>query len=113
MIDTEVQLLTDEKQTPSRFFIPSLTVASFTMSPPMVLLALLRIDIGNTFNQPLGVVGQLETVSLTIAAITAILMGAWSIRFNHKSLLLMGLTLLTISAVGCFIAFNFSMLILA
>ena len=39
-------------------------------------------------------------------------MGAFSTRFTHKSLLLLGLTAISVSCIGCFFAFNFSMLLL-
>ncbi len=113
MIDTEVKHHSEEIQAPGRYFVPSLAIASFTMSPPMFILAIFLDDIGKTFDQPSGGAGQLETISLIVAAITALLMGAWSIRFNHKSLLVVGLALLNLSAVGCFFAFNFFMMILA
>ena len=77
-----------------------------------MLFALLLLDIAHTFDRPVGVTGLIETVSLTVAAITALLMGAWSIRYNHKSLLLLGLGFLCIAAVGCFLALNFTMMII-
>jgi len=110
--NNDTQLRNEEPRVPGRYFLPSLAMASFAMSPAMILLALLLLDIAQTFNHPVGITGQIETVSLTVAAITALLMGAWSIRYNNKSLLLLGLNFLSIAAVGCFLASNFMMLLL-
>lgn len=94
-----------------RLFLPSLTVSSFASGPITVLTALLLIDIGNSFNTPVSVTGQINT-SYSIAAFTvALLMGALSIRFKHKSLLLAGLVLIGISACGCFFASDFTVML--
>ena len=98
---------TEVKAFHERLFLPSLVACSFASSPIMILTALLLIDIGNTFNTSVGVTGQINT-SYSIAAFTfALLMGALSIRFKHKSLLLIGLLLTGISALGCFLASDF------
>ena len=56
---------------------------------------------------------QIITVASIIGAITAVLMGVGSVRYNHKMLLRLGLGLLCISAVGCALAKNFLMMLLA
>jgi len=78
----------------------------------VIVVSLLLIDIGHTFNQPVGIAGQLLTAASVISIITAVLMGMLSTRFSHKSLLLLGLTAISVSSIGCFLAFNFSMLFL-
>ena len=90
-----------------RLFLPALVASNFASGPITVIAALLLIDIGATFNTSVGVTGQINT-SNSIAAFTfALLMGALSIRFKHKSLLLTGLALIAISALGCFLASDF------
>jgi predicted MFS family arabinose efflux permease len=89
-----------------RLFLPSLVASNFASGPITVIAALLLIDIGATFNTSVGVTGQINT-SYSIAAFTfALFMGALNIRFKHKSLLLTGLALIAISALGCFLASN-------
>jgi len=89
-------------------FLPSLVTASFASGPISVLVALLLIDIGNTFNTSVGITGQVNTSYSAAAFVSAMLMGALSIKFKHKSLLLVGLVLIILSAVGCYLALDFT-----
>lgn len=95
-----------------KLFLPSLIMSSFASGPISVLASLLLIDIGTTFNTSVGVTGQISTSSSIAAFIVALLMGALSVRFKHKSLLLAGLLLISISALGCFWASDFGMMML-
>jgi len=94
-----------------KLFLPSLVVASFASSPIAVLAALLLIDIGNTFNTSVGVTGQVNTAYSIAAFVLALLTGVLSVKFSHKSLLLVGVLLMTTSALGCFFAQNFTSLL--
>lgn len=76
----------------------------------MTVINLLLIDVGLTFGISVGVTGQILTFSSIVAVISALFMGALSVRFKHKSLLLTGLVFITISALGCSFASSFSML---
>lgn len=91
-----------------RMFLPSLVAASFASGPITVVAALLLIDIGNTFNTSVGITGQINTSYSAAAFVSAILMGALSIKFKHKSLLLAGLLLIVLSAIGCYLALDFT-----
>ncbi|MGD0978118.1 MAG: MFS transporter [Candidatus Bathyarchaeia archaeon] len=91
----------------NRLFLPALATASFASGPITVLGALLLIDIGNTFGTSVSVTGQIYTLYSIAAVIFALLTGALSIRFKHRSLLLAGLFLMAISAAGCFLALDF------
>jgi len=93
-----------------RMFLPSLVAASFASGPISVLTALLLIDIGNTFNTSVGITGQINTSYSAAAFVSAILMGALSIKFKHKSLLLAGLLLIVLSSIGCCLAFGFHLI---
>jgi DHA1 family inner membrane transport protein len=94
-----------------RLFLPSLIMSSFASAPISVLATLLLIDIGNTFNTSVGVTGQINTSYSLAASIVALFMGVLSVRFKHKSLLLVGLLLISVSALGCFWAVDFGMMI--
>ncbi|MFQ5821449.1 MAG: MFS transporter [Candidatus Heimdallarchaeota archaeon] len=109
----ETQLLSEKPRTPGRLFLPSLVSSSAATMPPTMLAGLLLIDIGRTFGRSVGVTGQIQTVASLVGAITAVLMGIWSVRFNHKSLLTMGLFFFSISAIGCSFASNFTMILIA
>ena len=102
--------LTEENRSPRRLLLPSLALSNVVIQPPFILTGLLLIDIGDTFGYTVGVTGQLQTAAALVAAITALLMGVLSVRFKHKSLLLLGLLFFCISAFGCSFALNFNMM---
>jgi predicted MFS family arabinose efflux permease len=105
-----VNLTSDKKAAYNKLFLPSLVVSSFATGPITVLSALLLIDIGYTFNiTSVGIVGQVNTTYSIAAVVFAFSMSVLSIRFKHKALLLAGLLLMTISALGCFLASDFIM----
>jgi len=103
----------EEKGSLGRLFLPSLAFSYFASGPLGVLVALLLIDIGNTFNVPVGVMGQINTPYSIVAVIFALLMGILSVRFEHKSLLLTGLLFIGISALGCLLAPDFNMMLVS
>jgi len=90
-----------------KLFLPSLAIASFASGPITVLVALLLIDIGKTFGTDVGTAGQLNTTYSIAAFAFALSTSALSIRFKHKSLLLTGLVLMSVSAIACFLAPDF------
>jgi predicted MFS family arabinose efflux permease len=90
-----------------RLFLASLATASFASSPITVLAALLLVDIGKTFNTAVETTGQINTTYSIAAFILALSTGALSVRFRHKSVLLTGLVLMSVSALGCFTASDF------
>ena len=94
-----------------KLFLFSLIVSNFAAGALPLLVSLLLIDIGDTFNTSVGVTGQVNTTYSVAAVIFALLMGAFSVRFKHKSLLLTGLLLISVSALGCFFAFNFPIML--
>ncbi len=101
-----------EKRSAGRLILPSLVITSFARETPAIITLLLLIDIGLTFDVPVGVMGQIRTVSSIVAVISALLMGALVVRFKHKSLLITSLVFLTISALGCSLASNFNMMLI-
>ena len=109
---SENQIVTEELQITRSYLLPSLAISYSVAFLPLILTGLLLIDIGETFGQPVGLVGQLNTVSSLVGAIVAALMGVWSVRFTHKSLLLVGLMFFCVSAVGCSFSLNFTMLLI-
>jgi len=111
MVDSETQLITEDLKAPGRLFLPSLSLARFTMSLPYFVLVLLLIDIGQAFNRSVGEAGQIDTIASLVGVIAAVLMGAWSVRFQHKTLLRWGLACFCISVIGCFFAINFLMML--
>ena len=103
----------EEKSSPGTLFLPSLVISYFATGPLALSVALFLIDIGNTFNVPVGVMGQINTPYSVVAFIFALFMGILSIRFKHKPLLLIGLLLISISALGCLLAPDFTVMLVS
>jgi predicted MFS family arabinose efflux permease len=95
-----------------RLTIPSLILPVFATLIPQLILSILLIEIAFSFNIEVGVAGQLRTVASIVSAIMALLMGGLSVRYRHKSLILVGLVCLSIASIGCFITPNFILLLL-
>jgi predicted MFS family arabinose efflux permease len=101
-----------DKVRPRWLLLLSLVISSFATQPPLIITGLLLIDIGLTFGYPVGVVGQIRTMASVVSVIIALLMGAMSVRFRHRTLFLTGLLLLSFSALGCYISQSFQMMLL-
>ena len=95
-----------------RLFLPSLVIASFATQPPSLITGLLLIELGATFNLPVGLAGQIRTASSTAMVITALLMSVLSTRYRHETLLIAGLISLAISSLGCYSSTSFTILTL-
>lgn len=95
-----------------RLFLPSLVVSRFATTPPGIVLSFLLIEIGLTFGVPVGVAGQVGTARAIAGVASSLLMGILSVRFKHKSLLLTGLLLFSVSILGCSLASSFLLLLL-
>ncbi len=102
-----------ERKPSSRLMLLSFMVSSFSTQPPGLITGLLLVDIGLTFGVQVGVSGQIRTLSSVVGFFTALLLGVVSVRVRSRTLLLAGLGLQVVSAVGCFAAWDFtSMLVL-
>jgi MFS family permease len=95
-----------------KFVLPSLVFSIFATYPSSVVTSLLLIEIGLSFGYPVGVMAQMRTLSFGVAFLSALLMGALSVRFKPKTLLMAGLLFLGISALGTGSALNLEMLLL-
>ena len=91
----------------------ALVLSGFTASIASMLSGLLLIDIGETFNVTVGVAGQMCTFSFIISIVFALLTSIFSVKYNHKMLLQVGLLAYAASAIGCYLAPNFSIMVAA
>jgi DHA1 family inner membrane transport protein len=96
-----------EKLETRPLIIVSLFLSRFSVSSPRIIISLFLIEIAASFGSSVGVMGQITTVSSLVGMITSLLLGAISVRFHHKSLLVLGLALITVSTLGCFVAPNY------
>jgi DHA1 family inner membrane transport protein len=91
----------------------ALTLSGFTAFIASMLSGLLLIDIGETFNVTVGVAGQIRTFSFIVSIVFAFLTSIFSVKYNHKMLLQIGLIAYAASAIGCYIAPNFNIMVAA
>jgi len=103
----EKPVSTAENRSPGKLVQPSLVLSNVAVNAHSLLIGLLLVDIGLTFGVPVGVAGQIRTVSYVASVIVGLLMAVLSLRFRHKSLLLTGLLSLSFSALGCAVAPSF------
>jgi len=82
------------------------------MYPSQLVITVLLVEIAQDFGLPLGVSAQIRSLSLAIALVTALALGALSVRYRHKNLLLAGLLALALSSLGCGVSRNFEMLLI-
>jgi len=95
-----------------RLVTPAVVFARAATMPMADITSYLLIEIGLSFQQPVGVISQIRTIQAIIAVVFALMMGAMSVKFKHKTLLIWGLLLIAISAMGCFMTPSFSLLLL-
>jgi predicted MFS family arabinose efflux permease len=87
-----------DKQKSLVFFALGASIA--TGGPPMVALSLLMIDIAESLNVPVAMLGQISSFSSFLSIIMAIIMGVLAVRYSHKLLLSTGLVLICVSIIG-------------
>ena len=109
----EKTVSTVEKRSPGKLILASLALPSFASNLPPLVVGLLLVDIGQTFGYPVGVTGQIRTVAMILGTFFALLMGVLSVRFRHKLLLVAGLLLKSIAAVGCGFAPSFAIMLVS
>jgi predicted MFS family arabinose efflux permease len=97
----------------NRMLLATLVFCTFSIGPLAVLVSLFLYPIATEFGVEVGVMGQVNTFSSVAAVVFALAMGFLSVRFRHKSLLMIGLLLFAVSAVGCFFAPGFGAMLLA
>jgi predicted MFS family arabinose efflux permease len=90
----------------SGLFLPSLVISYFATSPIGIVTGLFLLKMAETFGVDKGFMGQINTFSSIVSVFFALLMGVLSVRLRHKSLLLIGLLFLGVSAVGCYFAWD-------
>jgi len=102
----------EESTSPSRLFIPSLVVSNFAISTLGILTALFLLDMSQTFGVSRGIMGQTNTASSIVSIVFALTMGILSIRFTHRSLIVTGMISNSLSALGCYFAWDINSMLL-
>lgn len=104
--------LDEKRKSPGRLVLPTLFLTRFIMGTPGIVFGLLLIEMGASFRTPVGITGQIGTVSSILGVVVALVIGALSVRFDPKSLLLIGVLFYLVSSLGCGFALSFGMLML-
>ena len=110
MSDSEKDSTITEKR--SKLILPSLVISRFATITPTLILGLLLVDIAATFECPVGVAGQLQTTSSLVGLAGALLVAAISVRYRSASLLMIGIALLAISALGVYFSPNLPVMLI-
>ena len=95
-----------------KLLIPSLTIACLSHGIVDLILQVFLPVVSVTFfgsSDPvnIAITRQLDTISWSIAAVFALLLGVISVKYNHKKLLVLGILCIPIGALGCSLAPNF------
>jgi len=96
----------DKKNMNWRLLI-SLILARLSARPHYILFSVLLVDVAYSFQVPVGVMSQIRSISSIITMIFSLIMGVISVRYRPKPLLLLGVFLFIVSAVGCGLAVSF------
>jgi predicted MFS family arabinose efflux permease len=94
-------------------FLPLLAFSYFATGLLGVLVSLLLVDIGLTFNTDVSLMSQVNTSYNIAGFVFALLMGVLSVRFKHKTLLIVGILLTCGSALGFYLAWDFVVVLAA
>lgn len=95
---------TDDSRSPDRLVVPAMIIATAAVASSSTILTLFMVDIASAFNVPVGVASQLATVNYAGEFIFSILLSVMVVRFRYKSLILAGVLVTVVSAIGNFFA---------
>ncbi len=85
----------------------------FATQPAETILSLLLIDIAESFDTPVGTMGQIRTTAAILTLISAVGMGVLSVKMRHKTLLLAGRGCFIASGIGCSLAGDYTAMLAA
>jgi predicted MFS family arabinose efflux permease len=111
MSTEEDKKVTEKKAIPGKLFVPTLIIAGFAVGLSGPMLSMLSVNIsmtyfGNTQPTSIGLVSQIGAINSVAEVLFALLIGFLAVRFRSKPIILLGATLLLISAIGSFFAPN-------
>jgi predicted MFS family arabinose efflux permease len=95
-----------------KLVIPSILVSRVVTQPPLIITALLLIEIAQSFNVPIGIAGQLNTLTSILVVFGSLVMSYLTLRFDYKVLILTGLALYCCSFIGCYLSTVFTVLLI-
>lgn len=93
---------------PRKLFVFSVALNGYAEQSLNLMLGLFLLDIAATFQVAVGTASQISIISSIAAICAGLVMGALSVRFSHKVLLMAGATIIIVGLLGCFFAPNFT-----
>ena len=104
--------MSENPATENKYLIPALFISQLSTRPIGILMGFILADIALTYNTTVGIAGQIVTVASISGMLVSPFLAALSTKYKPRTLLLTGIALITISAIGCSYAPNYiSMLI--
>ncbi len=102
----------NEKESSKKHFISSLGLAFFATGNLDILVIVFMVDIAATFLGSTDVItvsiaSQILMLSSLVALVFGLFNSILSAKYNHKSLLLLGVFFVILSTIGCFLAPEF------
>jgi DHA1 family inner membrane transport protein len=102
-----------DKSLKGRLLLPALILGTFVTLTCIVFLSTLLVDIASSLKVSIGTASALILIGSFIGLIVALVMGALTVRFKHKSLFLFGVALYGVGALGLFFAPDFATALLS
>ena len=115
MIPTLIPIQTTYPDMPKRdtkWITTALALSTASTGPQLVALSLLMPEISAALNAPITQLGQLNTAFSIVAIAGSILMGAITVRYPPKRLLVAGISTLLIGLVGASLSTGFTHMVL-
>ena len=107
-----LQQTNSSKHSAARLFLPVRVLAVVATYVSATVFQLVLLDIASSLNTTAGTASQIPAISRLVGVAVGLVISFLSIKFNHKSLLIFGLGLSAVGAVGNSFAPNvFSMII--
>jgi DHA1 family inner membrane transport protein len=100
--------LPEDEDQGNRLLIPSLFVSQLSTRPAGILMGFILMELAQTFGTTVGIAGQIVTAASLAGMIVSPFLAALSIKYKPRTLLLAGISLITVSALGCSFAFNYA-----
>jgi len=96
----------------NRLLIPSLYVSQLSTRPAGILMGFILLEVAQTFGTTVGIAGQIITAASLAGMIVSPFLAALSIKYRPRTLLLAGVALIAVSALGCSFAPSYAIMLL-
>ncbi len=93
--------------------LPTLIVAVSSIDTPSLIINISLIEIALSFGVSISLAGQIRSVTSSLGIVAALAMGAISVRYNYRTLLLTGIVINFIAALLCSTAPSFVFLLVS